>query len=234
MIRHRQINGGKRVRKEVDILKKLILILSFILVLGLAACGNETNNDVNNTEKVTDEVEVPETENNNLDELNADGKNQYEGEELAEGVEKEDLTLQVLKVDEEDGITIENNEFYQAIQAEIESDSKMGDHDDFSLLPLDVVYYEDNSISLMLLAINRLKDPIQNIAFDFTLGNQEGEYIFENFEVDLTEDYMGTLQKNGAIPFFLDITEEDEELFYTLSDENVHMEMDNFKIDFVE
>lgn len=215
-------------------MKKLILILSFILVLGLAACGNETNNDVNDTENETDEVEVAETENNNSGESNTEGKNQYEGEELAEGEEKEDLTLQVLKVDEEDGITIENNEFYQAIQAEIENDPKMGDHDDFSLLPLDVVYFEDDSISLMFLAINRLKDPIRNIAFDFTFGNQDGEYIFENFEVDLTEDYIGTLEKNGAIPFFLDITEEDEELFYTLSDENVHMEMDNFRIDFVE
>ena len=97
-----------------------------MLVLGLAACGNETNNDVNDTENETDEVEVAETENNNSGESNTEGKNQYEGEELAEGEEKEDLTLQVLKVDEEDGITIENNEFYQAIQAEIENDPKMG------------------------------------------------------------------------------------------------------------
>lgn len=215
-------------------MKKLILILSFILVLGLAACGNKTSNDTSDKENEIDEVEVKESENNNSDDSNTEGKNQYEGEELAEGEEKEDLTLQVLKVDEEDGITIENNEFYQAIQAEIENDPKMGDQDDFSLLPLDVAYFEDDSISLMFLAINRLKDPIKNIAFDLTLGNQDGEYIFENYEIDLTEDYIGVLEKNGAIPFFVDITEEDEEIFSTLTDENVHMEMDNFRIDFVE
>ncbi len=215
-------------------MKKLILILSFILVLGLAACGNKTSNDTSDKENETDEVEVEESENNNSDDSNTEGKNQYEGEELAEGEEKEDLTLQVLKVDEEDGITIENNEFYQAIQAEIENDPKMGDQDDFSLLPLDVAYFEDDSISLMFLAINRLKDPIKNIAFDLTLGNQDGEYIFENYEIDLTEDYIGVLEKNGAIPFFVDINEEDEEIFSTLTDENVHMEMDNFRIDFVE
>ncbi len=215
-------------------MKKLILILSFILVLGLAACGNKTSNDTSDKENEIDEVEVKESENNNSDDSNTEGKNQYEGEELAEGEEKEDLTLQVLKVDEEDGITIENNEFYQAIQAEIENNPKMGDQDDFSLLPLDVAYFEDDSISLMFLAINRLKDPIKNIAFDLTLGNQDGEYIFENYEIDLTEDYIGVLEKNGAIPFFVDITEEDEEIFSTLTDENVHMEMDNFRIDFVE
>jgi len=85
-----------------------------------------------------------------------------------------------------------------------------------------------------VVSFNRLKDTIHNISFYLTFGNQDGEYIFEETEIELTEDVKGILEKNSAVPFFMDITEDDEELFYSMDNESVYIQMDDFTIDFVE
>lgn len=45
---------------------------------------------------------------------------------------------------------------------------------------------------------------------------------------------MGILEANGAVPFSLYISDEDEQLFQTLTNENVHMNIKNVDVDFVE
>lgn len=203
-------------------LKKTQLFIMLVIIVLLAGCSEKTQDKLNELGESSKTDGEEETVNN----VEA-------SDDMTESA-SEDLTLQLLKVDEEDGITIDDNEIYQAIQAEIDSDPKMGVPNDFSLFPFDVVYFDDGGITLLFLAINRLDKPIRNMAFDLTLGNEDGDYIFEDTEVDLPENLIGTLEVDGAIPFYLDITEEDEELFYTLDQENVLLNMENFKIDFVE
>lgn len=64
-----------------------------------------------------------------------------------------------------------------------------------------------------------------------TFGNKEGEYIYENEKLVLTEDEFGILNPDSAIPFMLDVTPEQEQLFNRLTKDNVHLEMANFKMD---
>lgn len=144
----------------------------------------------------------------------------------------EELTLQMLKVDEEAGLTLADNEFYQAIQATIDAEPHMGETNDFSILPLSTIDFEDDGKALLFLAINRTQNPLKNVAFELTFGHQDGTYILENEEVDLSEDYIGVLEENSAIPFFLDITDEDEEIFKKLTNENTLMEMKRFRRDY--
>ena len=203
-------------------MKKTQLFIMLVIIVLLAGCSEKTQDKLNELGESSKTDGEEETVNN----VEA-------SDDMTESA-SEDLTLQLLKVDEEDGITIDDNEIYQAIQAEIDSDPKMGVPNDFSLFPFDVVYFDDGGITLLFLAINRLDKPIRNMAFDLTLGNEDGDYIFADTEVDLPEDLIGTLEVDSAIPFYLDITEEDEELFYTLDQENVLLNMENFKIDFVE
>ena len=148
--------------------------------------------------------------------------------------ERKELTLQVLKQDEDEGLTLENNEIYQIIQQEIELDPLMGEQGGISLYPYDVVEFEEVS-SLLFLVINRLDKPINNLIFNLTLGNEEEKvYIFDEHQVDLPQKYLGVLEKDGVVPILLDIDEEDEALFSGLTMNNVLLELDNVGIEFVE
>ncbi|MBU8564979.1 hypothetical protein [Virgibacillus pantothenticus] len=139
--------------------------------------------------------------------------------------------MELQKQDMDVGMTIENNEIYSVLDEAIKADPKMGVPNDFSLYPFDISVNPDGSRSILFLAINRLKDPIKNITFDMTFGNKEGEYIYENEKLVLTEDEFGILNPDSAIPFMLDVTPEQEQLFNRLTKDNVHLEMANFKMD---
>ena len=146
----------------------------------------------------------------------------------------EELKLHVLKVDEEAGVTVENNEFYQAVLEIVEADPKMGAANDFSLYPYSVLENKDGEPSLLCFIINRLEKPIKNLSFNFTFGNQDGEYIFDSNEVRLPNEYLGNLDKDALAPILLTMNKEDVDLFYTIDEHNVYVKMDDFGIDFIE
>jgi len=191
-------------------MRKLLFSIIFVWSLVVVGCGTDSNNnETENDQSIAKDKEL------NPDET-----------------EKEPLTLQLLKADEDAGMTLENNEIYQWIQAEIDADPFMGDEDDLSLYPFDIVESEDGSSSLMFLVINRLDNPIQNLIFSLTFGNDEGEYIFDDVVVDLPETYLGILDKNGVVPILVDMDAADEELFQSLTLDNVYLKLDNIGIDF--
>ena len=155
-----------------------------------------------------------------------------DGESKKEKKDPQPLTLQVLKMDEEEGITLDNNDVYKDISEIIAENPDMGIADDFSIQILDVVENMDGTIdTLAFLAINRLDEPLKNINFDYTLGNTEGDYIFDGIEVDLTESDVGVIQAHGVVPFYLEVTEEQIELLSTLDQDNSVMEFDKFKFE---
>ncbi|WP_153463052.1 hypothetical protein [Sediminibacillus terrae] len=206
-------------------MKKLIMLFTVTLfVLVMAGCNNaenaadgETNKGSETSEENTaqKESEEPVTE-----------------EESQSNDEVEELKLQLQKQDEEAGITIEDNEVYSALNEAINAEPNMGIPDDFSLYPFDILMNPDGNNSIVFLAINRLKDPIKNISFDFKFGNGDSqEYIWESTDVSLPEGQFGTLESNHAMPFMLDITPEQEAIFETLNMDNVDMQVDNYNME---
>ena len=89
------------------------------------------------------------------------------------------LTLQVLKMDEEAGITLDNNDVYKEISEIVSENPDLGIVNDFSIQILDVVENVDGTYdTLAFLAINRLDEPLKNINFEYTLGNDEDDICF--------------------------------------------------------
>lgn len=148
-------------------------------------------------------------------------------------VEQEALSLQLLKADEEAGVTIENSEVYKELNRMITEDADMGLANDFSINIIDIVDSGTENASLLFLAINRLDEPMKNITFDYTLGHDNGEYVWEGVKVNLTEQDTGIIQPNHAVPFSLGITPEQEALIDTLEQDNQVVKMDNFKFESV-
>lgn len=223
-------------------MKKLLLLLILSFAFVLYGCGNNTNtNDHSESTDIQNEQEENGEDGNNLNEVEAnnDEENWNDGEDSEKNnettsEEKGDLFLQVLKVDEEDGLTLDNNEFYEALSEVIAEDPQMGDADDFSIYPYSIVDNADGTSSALFLLINRLDKPIKNLVFDFTYGNKNGEYVYEGVMVDLPEEHMGVLEVDGVVPLLLEIDPEDEDLFLSIELEDIVLELDNVGIDFEE
>lgn len=217
-----------------------------ILIISISGCStsSEETSDIEEAEtnEGTEESENNQTETNDTEDENDENEIVDEGTNTVETDEVNaedqsssaipDLQLQVQKIDEEEGITIENNEIYSQLASVVEADPKAGIPNDFSVYPHDIIEYDDGSLSLLFLAVNRLHAPIKNISFDLTLGNTEtGEYIFDQHRVELEETFMGILETDSTVPFMIDIYPEDEDLFIQLTNQTTDLRLENADVD---
>src|SRR5699024_1441949 len=141
--------------------------------------------------------------------------------------EKGPLTLQLTKVDEEEGYTIEDSPLYTELESFIEENPKQGAANDFSMYVIDVL--EDAGQSqLLLLGINRVDEPINESRFDVALGTSDGEIAWEDLSVTLGADEFGAFKVDHAMPILLPIEEEQIDVINTITEDNQVFEMDNF------
>lgn len=146
-------------------------------------------------------------------------------------VEKETISLQLLKADEEAGVTMENSEVYKELSRMISENPDIGIDNDFSIYIVDIVDSGTEDASLLFLGINRLDEPIKNISFNYTLGHENGEFVWKDTEVNLSEADTGIIQSHHAIPFTLGITAEQEALIDLLEQDNQVVKIEGFKFE---
>src|SRR5699024_112601 len=90
---------------------------------------------------------------------------------------------------------------------------------------------QDENPQILCLVINRLSYPIKNLAFDYTLGTQDGEYVFDELHVTMDEETAGVLQPNSTFPLVLPITPEQDEVLQTINEDNQLVKVENFECD---
>lgn len=61
-----------------------------------------------------------------------------------------------------------------------------------------MTYNQAGRKKIIKIAINRLKDSMKNIKIDMTFGNKEGEYIYINMELVLTEKSLASSMQRRA------------------------------------
>lgn len=241
----------------------LLLLLVAIMVAGCSASKNDNNNENKDETNNTNEVENNENKGNednteNEDNLNAennaenndteenDGLNNEEenqddlisgNEENEENDEtaasKEDLTLQMTKVDEEAGTDMDENNVYQELNRFVEANPEHGEANDLSIYVVNTLHNEQGD-HLILLAINRMDEPVKNISFEYTLGTDDGELIFDQEPVLIAEEDFGDIKVDHAMPFTLQVNEDQLEIMNKITDENQHIEFDNVNIEFAD
>lgn len=190
-------------------------------VLFLSACsGGETEeieSDSGQTEETTAQTE--------------ESKEQSEGSQE----EVEDLHLQVTKVDEESGVTIENSETYQQLNEFVKENAQFGAPNDFSMLSVSMAEDSEGNQQMLFLGVNRIGSPVKNVTFDITLGSTEGDMVWENFPVTLDEETAGVIENNAALPIFLPVTSQEQiDAMNKISQENLVMEFNNFNFETVD
>ncbi|GAE32072.1 hypothetical protein [Halalkalibacter hemicellulosilyticus] len=218
-------------------MKRLLMTIIFLIGMTIVGCSSEdTNTDEEGADASMEEENrdgVEEDDNFTDDEeTSANEKEELDvaDDEDSAAIATEGLQLQVNKVDQEAGVTIENHPLYADINELVTADPELGIPNDFSVVPLDIYITEEGS-SLFFLAVNRLDIPIKNASFDFTLGNTDGELVFDQIDIYLSEEEFGVIEPNHTLPFFLDLTPEGEELYESLTMDNVFMDIENFSMD---
>ncbi len=239
--------------------KSLATMGLLFLLLFLVACGDAAEEDASSAESVEEE-EIDEAESNESDTDSEDGASEEDVSEVVEeasadqidsdqpsdespgiggttqkSVNAPDLTLQVQNVDAEAGVTVENNEIYRQLNQSVRAEPKAGYPNDFTIYPHDIVYHQDGSSSVLFLAVNRLDTPVKNIYLEISLGNREtGEYIYESAEVMLDEEQVGTIETDSAMPFLVDISPEDEEIFFGLTETTADVQINDYDFELIE
>lgn len=203
-------------------MKKLLIFIS-ILTIVLVGCSGEN------------EEESPQDTSNNTSENTAEtDENDAETEESEGDSEMSKLTLQVLKTDEANGLTLENNDLYKELTRVINENPNIGTPNDFSMQTVNSVNEGQENAAYIFLAINRTDVAMKNIMFNFTMGIKDGEKIWENEKIGLSEDTAGVLQPNSAVPVIIPLTPEQESLIDNLTSENTVLELSNFQYESAE
>jgi Tfp pilus tip-associated adhesin PilY1 len=203
-----------------------ILLISFVFLF-LAGCTNSDDQDTENQENETAETEEQESNDPETDEVaeNEEEDTQATAEE-EETDANNDLTLQLTKVDEENGSTLESG-IYSEINQLMEENPNMGTENDFSVFTVDV-YNTEAGRSLVLLGINRTPVELTNVSFDLNLGSNEA-FVLEDQPVNLSEEEMGVFPVNGVMPFIIDISDEQADALLNINAAEVLLTLDNFE-----
>jgi hypothetical protein len=215
-------------------MKKFLFILFISLVfLALAGCTNSDGQETEDQDNEAAEDENIEDDGSDTDEATGDEDESTQGatEDDADNVEEEgnentDLTLQLTKVDEENGATLESG-VYSDINQLMADHPDMGTADDFSVFTVDI-YNTEAGRSLVLLGINRTPIELTNVSFDLSIGSNE-TFVLEDQPITLTEEEMGVFSVNGVMPFVIDISDEQAEALLNINASDILLTLDNFE-----
>jgi hypothetical protein len=216
-------------------MKKFLLILfSSLVLLALAACTDANEQEPENqqgeetdSETVEDQGAAEEASAEENDAGSTQGAT--DDESVDEGPQgNTDLTLQLTKVDEESGATLESD-IYMEIAQLMEEHPDMGTENDFSVFTVDI-YQTEAGRSLVLLGINRTPLELTNISFELNLGSSE-EFILESQPVHLTEEEMGVFPVDGVMPFVIDISDEQAEALININQADILLTIENFEFE---
>ena len=147
--------------------------------------------------------------------------------------EKVNLKLQLLKPDEQAGVTIENNDLYQLVNEKIKQNPQMGEGTGFIFYLGDIFTKKSGQKVLLTLSINRLNDPITNVNFNLTLGNEVDGYVWNKMKTTLPESNIGVLQPNGVVPVLIPLTNDQYTTVQKLNKADKLLKIENLKYETV-
>lgn len=191
-------------------MKRILIIMMIVFIVALTGC--------NKSSKESTKVNVKEKEEPMEQQTN----------------EKVPISLQLLKIDIDSGVTIENSTVYSEVDRRLKNEPYTGADDDFSVFFLDIVDSGTEDVSLLFIAVNRLNKPIKNIFFNYTLGYENGGFLWDGAEIILSEEYAGVIKPNHALPFKTPITAEQEEMFLSLDEKDHFAKIENFSFESAE
>lgn len=174
-------------------MKRMALLLLAAALCVLAACSKEEKQETSSETK----TEQPAKEKAS--------KNEEKSQEQAN--QEGPIQLQILKEDQEAGITLENSKIYQQLDQFVKTNPNMGTKDQFTVVIVDTSESKDGKSNLVLLGVNRMSETMRNYSFTFTFGDKHRTYVLKDKEIKVDSKTSGDLQVGHAQPIKVPLTE---------------------------
>ncbi|WP_192988179.1 hypothetical protein [Carnobacterium mobile] len=129
-----------------------------------------------------------------------------------------EIPLVPQKSDIENGFTLETDPVLQEIETRIKSADSIGIPNDVAIHFTGMYLNETGKTQAIFILVNLTEISMTNIQMSISFSNTSDEVILDKKALSLTEDKFGILEPNTAMPLYVDIPKEKEDIFYDLKD----------------
>ena len=122
------------------------------------------------------------------------------------------------KSDLESGYTIENDEVLQEIDAKIKDAEVVGISDEVAIQFTGLYMGEEGNMKAVFIFVNRTDLSLTNIKMKISFGTSSGDVILDQEPFILSDKELGISEPNTAMPIYLAIPPEKEEVLKNIID----------------
>lgn len=120
---------------------------------------------------------------------------------------KPELSLHTLAKHDDIELDEYQTELYEGIKHRIHEQPEMGAPEEFTLKSYRL-FENYQGRNYVFLGVNRLNKPIKNISFHLTVGDEQGNKIWDKQTVFLSVEDTGIIPANSVVPILLPVTHE--------------------------
>ncbi len=132
----------------------------------------------------------------------------------------EEIPLVPQKSDIENGFTIETDPVLQGVEERMRQAETIGIPNDVAIHFTGMTLNETDKTQAIFILVNLTPMTMKNIKMTISFSNTANEVILDKAPFVLSEDRFGIFKPNTAMPVYIDIPKEKEEIFNNLKDFN--------------
>ena len=139
------------------------------------------------------------------------------------------LTFKIPKENSDKGQTIENNPLMSEFKAIVDKTEKLGFDNDVTVLYSTIYDKNENGLAAYFLVINKTNIAMKDIRFNFNYGDDQGNMVWEKEPFHMSSEVFGIVEPMTVLPVTLTVPEGKEDLFLSITEDNVKTSVEEFK-----
>lgn len=146
----------------------------------------------------------------------------------------EELSLVIPKQNAYKGQTFDNNPLMAEFRQLVLENPDMGFDNDVTVMYSGLYDEAEGDTLAYFLVINKTDIAMKNINYKLNYGNKDGEMVWDQNYSILEEEVFGPLEPNTVLPLTMTVPKEKTDLFFSITNENISIWLDEFNYEKLE
>lgn len=146
----------------------------------------------------------------------------------------EELSLVIPKQNADKGQTFDNNPLMAEFRQLVLENPDMGFDNDVTVMYSGLYDEAEGDTLAYFLVINKTDLAMKNINYKLNYGNKDGEMVWDQNYSILEEEVFGPLEPNTVLPLTMTVPKEKTDLFFSITNENISIWLDEFNYEKLE
>lgn len=146
----------------------------------------------------------------------------------------EELSLVIPKQNADKGQTFDNNPLMAEFRQLVLENPDMGFDNDVTVMYSGLYDEAEGDTLAYFLVINKTDLAMKNINYKLNYGNKDGEMVWDQNYSILEEEVFGPLEPNTVLPLTMTVPKEKTDLFFSITNENISIWLDEFNYEELE